>query len=231
MCVPPATTPSSAGPSPPLARTGRLKLRELRACLRSHSKHGWAERCPEQRTHGLLGEEPPAPVSQPRPSIGHEGCAPALGLPQGSGHSAMGRHHSDSPRPSALQRCPPSLLLSTGSRLVRRYSKTPNLSAPTPLPQGPEEQEGVPGYLRRCAGQLQLWLRPGLHIPSHPGPGALPGSKPEPDQSPGVLVWGKGRALSKEGQGAGTPINLSLRGLPFPMCSSRGWGRWESEAQ
>lgn len=38
-----------------------------------------------------------------------------------------------------------------------------------PIPhQGLEKQKGVPGYLRRCAGQFQLWVCLGLHISSHP---------------------------------------------------------------
>lgn len=37
-----------------------------------------------------------------------------------------------------------------------------------PIPhQGLAKQKGVPGYLCCCAGQFQLWVCPGLHVPSH----------------------------------------------------------------
>lgn len=81
--------------------------------------------------------------------------------------------------------------------------KDPQSFCPPPPPQSPAEQEGVPGYLCCCAGQFQLRLCPGLHVACHPSPGALLGSKPASDQNPGILVWGKGHALSWEGQGRG----------------------------
>ena len=130
------------------------------------------------------------------------------------------------PEPALAKRCPHSL---SGQPLFsswgRRNSKTSSFCPPPH--QGPTEQEGVPGYLCCRAGQFQLWVRPGLHVPCHPCSGAVLGPRPEADQNPGILVWGKSHALSwrwagQSEQGPTKPGTPKISGVGPPL------GPWSS---
>lgn len=145
-----------------------------------------------------------------------------LGILQARGHKVW--EPSAQPNPALPSEPQPA---ATGLR-TRSLSAAGGGGAPRPHHsarphhhQGPTEQEGVPGHLCRRAGQFQLRVCPGLHVPCHPSPGALLGPGPESDQNPGILVWGKSPPLSwrraEQGERGPTKLGPPCRALVFPL--------------